>query len=118
MFLLKRLAQLGVTASAATALIVGLSANSEAANGTLTLTYPRGHTIDVTNRANFICFGIQGAVKADNRTDAYAFFYADGVCSGSATVVVPPNGSSSFAPQNGLVFRPVADAPGQDRPHT
>ncbi|MFE1558888.1 hypothetical protein ACFW6V_28390 [Streptomyces sp. NPDC058734] len=108
MFPLKRLAQLGVTATAATALIIGLSANAEAANGTLTLRYPNGNTINVTNRANFICFGIQGAVGAVNRTDANAFLYADGVCSGSATLVVPPNGSAEFSPQNGLVFRPVA----------
>ncbi|UQI44663.1 hypothetical protein M1P56_10025 [Streptomyces sp. HU2014] len=109
MFSLKRLARLGVTATAATALVVGLSASAEAANGTLTLRYPNGNTINVTNRANFICFGIQGAVEVVNRTDANAFLYADGTCSGLATAVVPPNGSSNFSPQNGLVFRPVAD---------
>ncbi|MFI1177289.1 hypothetical protein [Streptomyces melanogenes] len=115
MFPLKRLAQLGVTATATTALIIGLSANAEAANGTLTLRYANGATINVTNRANFICFAIQGAVGAVNRTDANAFFYPDGACSGAATLV-PPNGSSEFSPQNGLLFRPVAD--GQAGPHT
>ncbi|GAA0592325.1 hypothetical protein [Streptomyces crystallinus] len=118
MFPLKRLVQLGVTATAATALIVGLTANAEAAHGTLTLKYPRGHTIDVTNRANFICFAIQGASEADNRTDANAFFYADGSCSGTVSVIVPPNVHSSFSPQNGLVFRPVTDTAAEDRSHT
>ncbi|GGX97592.1 hypothetical protein [Streptomyces hiroshimensis] len=117
MFPLKRLAQLGVTAAAATALIVGFSANAEAARGTLTLRYPNGNTINVTDRGNFICFPIQGAVGAVNRTDANAFFSTDASCS-NTTVVVPPGGSADFSPQNGLVFRPVGDASGQDQSHT
>ncbi|MFC5718625.1 hypothetical protein ACFP1Z_00325 [Streptomyces gamaensis] len=117
---LKRLAQLGVTAVAATALIGGLSANAQAATGNLFYTTADGAQHVITDPVDFVCYSLEdgGAVFANNQTDENAFFYQDSNCLVSVVVgaKVPSKQSSVIIPSAHSVLVANAPTPAQARP--
>ncbi|MFC5718623.1 hypothetical protein ACFP1Z_00315 [Streptomyces gamaensis] len=120
MLQLKRLAQLGVTAVAATALIGGLSANAEAATGTLFFTTNSGAQGQLHDPVDGVCYFFDNdpAVSALNNTNETAFFFTDTFCN-TLGRVVPSGAADSFPPQGSVAFFGVgAQSPGQVQAHT
>ncbi|GAA0336305.1 hypothetical protein [Streptomyces blastmyceticus] len=83
MRVLRRIGRVGLTIGAAAALVTGLTANAQAASGTLFYTRAdTGFKEPITDPDNDDCLPLDGgALLVDNETDAIATVFRDDSCS-------------------------------------
>ncbi|WP_116213522.1 hypothetical protein [Streptomyces olivoreticuli] len=79
---LRKIGRIGLTIGAAAALVTGLTANAQAADGPFSyIRADTGAPDELDNPPNDVCLPIPGgAAHAENDTDATAFVYSDGSC--------------------------------------
>ncbi|MFD0385446.1 hypothetical protein ACFQ2B_33595 [Streptomyces stramineus] len=92
---IRRSARLALSVGAALALVTGLSAQAQAANGTLSYKGTSGVVHEKVNPTDGVCYSFdEPAVSVDNFTDTDGKLFTDGLCGEASFFLNIQKGSS------------------------